>query len=399
MDPHSLLHASVAGLRSLLQSHPVLQNGRFAACPFDVGSPQEGVRTAPAPLPPPSPTPLPAPPRKQDPKARPSALDLLEHPFVSGASEAPPELAERVAAFQQRRPALLERQQQRLSGAGGHGTWGGATVPRWDFAAPPRPPPAGAGAGTGTVAAKGGTVRPATAPSPDDLSGTVRGPGAAAAADSAAAAAGAEFPGGGTVARRYTDTVVSPAPASAAPAPAADYSGTVQVQPSGDGGGGKLAAAQPGRLVIPSDPTQPDRPPGGVYFTRTGGASGGDGGASKQLLTAGLQAVAGSAGAPPAAAAAADTAAAALGQLEAVQPGAVRDALTELLTQLSLASSPSLAGLRGTAEALFGAGEGGGSAGGGDVPDLGPLGRFLMSRWREAVARERVQLSQQWQAS
>lgn len=205
------------------------------------------------------------------------------------------------------------------------------------------------------------------------------------------------------MARRFTDTVVAP-PAAGAAGTAADFGGTVQVQPGG-GGGGKLAAATPARLVIPNDPTQPDRPSGAGYLPRPGSNAGGDGGASKQLLTAGLQAAAGSAGAPPAAAAAADTAAAALSQLEAARPGAVRDALTELLTQLSLASSPSLAGLKGTAEALFGAAEGGGSAssggghGLGEVPDLGPLGRFLMSRWREAVARERVQLSQQWQAS
>ncbi|KAL4440368.1 hypothetical protein ABPG75_003369 [Micractinium tetrahymenae] len=338
---------------------------------------------------------------RKDPKARPSALDLLEHPFVMGADQPPAELAQRVAAFQQRRPSLLERQQQRLSGAGGYGTWGGATVPRWDFAPPAASTPAGAAAGPagkGTVVANssGSVARPATAPPPGDFSGTVR----AAAADSAAAAAGPEFPGG-PVARRFTDTVVGP-PAAAAAA-AADYGCTVQTRPGG-GGSTKPAAAPPSRLVIPNDPTQPEPPSGAVYLTRTGSATAGDGGASKQLLTAGLQAAAGAPGAPPAAAAAADTAGAALSQLEAARPGAVRDALTELLTQLSLASSPSLAGLKGTAEALFGAGEGGGggatSGGGqglGEAPDLGPLGRFLMSRWREAVARERVQLSQQWQ--
>jgi hypothetical protein len=132
------------------------------------------------------------------------------------------------------------------------------------------------------------------------------------------------------------------------------------------------------------------------------GANAGDRGASRQLLQAGLQAAAGAAGGTPAVGAAADSAAAALGQLEAARPGAVRDALTEALTQLSLTGSPSLAGLKGTVEALFGGSSGGGGAdvsGEGIVPDLGPLGRFLLSRWREAVARERVQHSQQWQAS
>ncbi|EFN54067.1 hypothetical protein CHLNCDRAFT_136164 [Chlorella variabilis] len=321
---------------------------------------------------------------RKDPSARPSAEDLLEHPFVAGAQQ-PPELRERVAAWLQRRPALLERQQARVSGGGGFGTVG-ATMPRWDFAAG-----GGGGGGNGTLAA----ARPVTAPGAGGMQRT-----AAGAADL-----------GGTLVRRHTDAELA----------AADYGGTVQVRPAGDAEfgmpvaaaapGGLAAAAPPSRLFIPNDPTQPDQPlaaAAGGYLAGPasavgggGGGGGGDGGATRQLLQAGLQAAAGGPGAGPGAAAAAETASAALGQLEAARPGAVRDALTEVLTQLSLASSPSLAALQGSASALFGDGGGAAGVGGqpGDVPELGPLGRFLMSRWREAVARERVLHTQQWQAS
>jgi hypothetical protein len=298
----------------------------------------------------------------QDPAARPSAEDLLEHPFVLGApAEQPPELRTRIAAFLQRRPQLLERQAQRLSGGGGGYGTVGATLPRWDFAAPRAAAPAANGATVPTP-----SVVPVAA---DDLGGTMllRQPGAE-------------------------------------PASTAEYSGTVQAQPSGgDGAGFRTPVAgrapPPGRLLIPSDPTQPDQPAGAGYAAgpasaaAVGGAA--DAAASRQLLQGGLAAAA---GAHPAQRAAADAAAAALGQLEAAQPGAVRSALSEMLTQLSCSDSPSLAALKGSAAALFGDGGSGGGGHPGDVPDLGPLGRFLMSRWRERVARERVLHSQQWQA-
>ena len=195
--------------------------------------------------------------------------------------------------------------------------------------------------------------------------------------------------------RRYTDS-------SAGAAAGADLSGTLQVRPAAAGLG---SVQPPSRLVIPSDPSQPDWAAGGTVAYAAGPAKraplpgGGDGGASKQLLQAGLQTAAAGPGATPAVAAAAETAVAALAQLDAARPGAVRDALSEVLTQLSLAGSPSLAPLKGSAEALFGGGAAGGGGQQGDVPHLGPLGRFLMQRWREAVARERVAHSQQWQAS
>lgn len=292
---------------------------------------------------------------------------------MAGADTALPELSERVAAWLQRRPALLERQAQR---GGGYGTVG-ATMPRWDFAGPPAGGPAAAAA----AAAVGG----------DGAAGT---PGAAAAPPAAQ-----DF---GTVVRRHTDA------GTPGYAGGPQLGGTVQVRPA-TAAAGLGGVPPPSRLVIPSDPTQPDWPASAVGRPHSAAPpsamaalpGSGEGSASRQLLQAGLQAASAGPGATPAVAAAADTAVAALGQLEAARPGAVRDALTELLTQLSLGNSPALAGLKGSAEALFGGGEGGGGgqAGGDGMPDLGPLGRFLMQRWRESVARERVQTSQQWPAS
>ena len=341
----------------------------------------------PLPMPtPPTPPRLPPPAVWQDPADRPTATDLLEHPFVAGAETAPPELAQRVTAYLQRRPALLEKAAHRASSAGGGYGTVGATVPRWDFAGP-----AAGAAGAAGAAAPGGTVvsRPVTAP-PQPEGGAMLRTGAGLPAD--------EF---GTVVRRHTE---GPPGSAAAAAAAADYGGTVQVRPAGGGGLGSVAP--PSRLVIPGEPTQPDWPtPGaaGSYAARPASAAGAaaagpDGGASRQLLQAGLAASAAGPGAAPGAAAAADTAAAALGQLEAARPGAVADALTEVLTQLSLSSSPALAALKGSAAALFGGGDAAAEQAG-DVPELGPLGRFLMQRWREATARERVAHAQQWQAS
>lgn len=297
---------------------------------------------------------------------------------MAGADQAPPELAQRVAAWLQRRPALLEKQAARAGG--GYGTVG-ATVPRWDFAGDVSPAAAGGGGGGGTL------PRPLTAPAQPGTTGTVR------AGASLAAAAPDDY--GGTMVRRHTDV--------SGHGSTAGHGGTVEVRPPA---GGLGAVPPPSRLVIPSDPTQPDWTAAAAapYSAGPGSvAAGGDGGASKQLLQDGVAAAAGGRSAPPAVGAAAEGAVTALAQLEAARPGAVRDALTEVLMQLSLASNPALASLKDTAGALFGSGGGEGGSGGGqqqgDAPDLGPLGRFLMRRWRETVARERVAHSQQWQAS
>lgn len=75
----------------------------------------------------------------QDPVARPSADELLEHEFVRYA-EMPPDFAPRIADFLRRRPALA---QQRRSGGGGSAGGGGGggqygTVTSANYATVPR---------------------------------------------------------------------------------------------------------------------------------------------------------------------------------------------------------------------------------------------------------------------
>ena len=50
--------------------------------------------------------------------------------------------------------------------------------------------------------------------------------------------------------------------------------------------------------------------------------------------------------------------------------------------------------LKSSAEAVFGAGGGDSKA---TMPDMGPLGNFLLARWRETTAKERM--GQSWQFS
>lgn len=77
----------------------------------------------------------------------------------------------------------------------------------------------------------------------------------------------------------------------------------------------------------------------------------------------------------------------ALGQLEGNAPGALRSTLSEMLRLLSKKeNSISLTPIRATAEGLFGNAE--------PPPEsssLGPLGSFLLSRWRESIAQDQIQ--------
>ena len=67
----------------------------------------------------------------QDPHERPSAIDLLMHPFIASA-EQPPDFAQRVVQFLDVRPPLDQRGPK--EGGGGTGSGNGsnmATMPRW----------------------------------------------------------------------------------------------------------------------------------------------------------------------------------------------------------------------------------------------------------------------------
>ena len=355
----------------------------------------------------------PAHPTLQDPKERPSAADLLLHPFVAGAAK-PAELQDRVAGYLASRPQLGAGQALPPDPAA-------ATLPRWDFADGANGSAAAAEAAvapplTGTVVASAGKPprpssltnlqqRPATAP--DGLATAV------AAGTVKASATAAD----GTL-RRHTESdltgtvhVKQPAPAAVAAGPAvgpvvADSAATVLGTAAGLPPSGR-------RIVIPNDPRVPD--------SRDSGALGGDG----MLVASGRAvprisgvagtpaadsgpirllvqpALASAAGANSQAAAAAEATLVALAALEAAQPGATRSALTDMLAMLSVSTSPSLLPLKYSAAAVFGGGSGeacgagllgpDGSTGLGTPADLGPLGNFLLARWRESAARERAE--------
>jgi serine/threonine-protein kinase 24/25/MST4 len=118
----------------------------------------------------------------------------------------------------------------------------------------------------------------------------------------------------------------------------------------------------------------------------------------KLLLQPALAAATAAGGATAAAAAAA--AAEALAALEAAAPGATRAALAEVVALLAATASPSLGDLRRAAEAAFaGSSSSAPHAAGAAAPasdQLGPLGDFLIARWRADASRERAAACEAW---
>eukprot|EP00887_Chlorella_sp_A99_P002384 scaffold10.g2384.t1 len=340
---------------------------------------------------------------QKDPRQRPSAADLLHHPFVAEASR-PPELQQRVIKCLAHRPRLAAGKDALLDQPDS------ATLPRWDFV----------GAGGGDAPAATGTVSAAKPPRPGSL-----GSLAAVAAPVPEQQRPATAPGGGGGGEGLGGTIRAVPAAEAAPdrrhTDSDAWCGTVVAKPplppaSLADSAATVVPAPPGRRIhIPNDPRIPDAPtPGGgppasdsAPPTASSRAAAGAGAApdSGPIRLLVQPALVSAAGGSARAAAAAEAALAALGALEAAQPGATRSALTDMLALLSVSSSPSLAPLKSSAVAVFACGGGSpdGSAAGAApgslaaqqqqfaaAQDLGPLGNFLLARWRESAARERA---------
>ena len=287
---------------------------------------------------------------RKAPADRPSAIDLLMHPFVVGA-ERPRDLTDTIAACVARREAALavkkaesSKHQDVDSSAAGAGAAGQG----WDF----------------------GTVR-AAAP----VSATVKQRPEKPMAPAATVSAPKSAP------RVHAEPVHS-------------FSGTVVSRPAPP-----AAAAPPPRLSprldIPTSPAAEPPLPSASASSRPLA----DAAPLKLLMQPALR---GAAGNDPRAAAAAESAAAALAHLEVAAPGATRAALTQMLALLGASGSSSLSDLRAAAESSFG-GAPPGARGAAPPPlaaaglpssntalDLGPLGNFLLAQWQEDCARDRA---------
>jgi hypothetical protein len=193
-----------------------------------------------------------------------------------------------------------------------------------------------------------------------------------------------------------------PAPADAfgdaAPAPAEAFdSGTVRTVTPPAIAPVPVAPAPPApRLEIPDAAAAPPPAPSATASSRPLA----DAAPLKLLLQPALAAAAAAGGA--AAAAAAEAAAEALAALEAAAPGATRAALAEVVALLAATASPSLGDLRRAAEAAFaesGSSSSAPRAAGAAAPaadQLGPLGDFLIARWRADASRERAAAREAW---
>ncbi|KAL6778823.1 hypothetical protein ACKKBF_B04480 [Auxenochlorella protothecoides x Auxenochlorella symbiontica] len=340
---------------------------------------------------------------RKDPTQRPSPADLLHHPFVAGA-DACPELPHLVATH-------AARQALRFAAAAGPGSAGAS--PRdaeasdgkaagqngWDFAAG-MVASAGAAAAlaTSSLPLERAPVRRTLASDPgiigatEGTTGVGPGPHLNPVLDAAAATTAAD---NAATVRSAPPGATPSAGDKAAPGPSVAPLALLSRQGNG-AGAGPLPATSRFVPVSGVDATPAQRPgttsaapsPDG---RRPRPAPGG--GPVAALLRPALSSAAAAAGNEPARGAAA-AAVAALSQLETLAPGSTSAALGDMLASLSASDDPELAALRGAAAAVFGGGAERGAGPGPDVP-AGPLGGFLLARWRESVARERLQHHQQ----
>ncbi|GAB4814057.1 hypothetical protein N2152v2_001103 [Parachlorella kessleri] len=341
-----------------------------------------------------------------DPSARPTADELLEHEFVRNAQR-PPDFEGIIADFLRRRPSVEQRR-----AAGQYGTVTGAnygTVPRWDFAnntaATVKAQPSRHAVG------EGATINGNHAAIEEEQEGEQRTASSARAVSAAqpSEAAGEDGQAAGFSQFDTVKAAAKPAPPTAAAAlgqASASYgngTGTVRaLAPQRENSSRASESGTLRRVEAPSNPTMADRPAAGSegwVTAPSNAAPAANHGLGSVPDTAPLRsliqpALATASGSSPQAAAVAVEALAALSRLEAVRPGASRSLVGDMLAMLSVSSSPSLQPLKSSAEAVFGAGGPDSTA---TMPDMGPLGNFLLARWRETTAKERM--GQGWQFS
>ncbi|GBF98708.1 serine threonine kinase [Raphidocelis subcapitata] len=339
---------------------------------------------------------------QKDPTARPSARELLSHPFVASALEAPPALVAVVAEYARRKRPVVPQRGPSPSEYGG-------TLPTWDFgggtlkaassdrdaaargtlrsseaaATPERDvQPSGAapgsragsmaGSATGTVRGVSGTGSDAWAAG--GPTGTL--PSRAMPAQRSWGGGGTDGSGSGGAARGTAAVgEAGPDPDGAGDEPRAVYRRLpslqgLSVDVGHAPGGGTAAGLPPGTGAAP-DVAILAR----VTARGAAGAVGeGEAALSRALLPA-LRSLAPSSSGPEQAAV--DALASQLSQLERQLPGCCARLLSEAMLQLSISDSPQLAKLQAAARGMFGAnsgsntGAGAGAGGTGAAPGHG----------------------------
>ncbi|KXZ53327.1 hypothetical protein GPECTOR_7g1221 [Gonium pectorale] len=311
-------------------------------------------------------------------------FDLLQHPFVASASQPPDHLAAMVQELVRHKKPLMSRRDAE------DGLGGGATLPAWDF---------------GTMGRKSA------------VAGTVR------ASVSAAAVAMASVGNAATIRAGASSDALREA---------LRHQPSVEFEESHHPGASTAPPAPPKAAAAP----KAAMPASSAAFGTTGATTAGKGTATSTLVdTRALVGLVAREGTTVESAAvlsrllspcmrasfnSADKGTQALlagmlgnlSQLEKMMPGASYRLVQELLVRLSCSSDPLLEPLRASAVGLYasaavGDGTGGvtneasvaGGSGpvsalpsvrsaGRNIPDMGPLGEFLLGRWREEEAHE-----------
>lgn len=310
---------------------------------------------------------------KKDPRERPSAIDLLMHPFVATA-DMPEDLPSRIASFRATRAPVQVRGLVSLQKKG---TAAAAQAEKakpdesknrpeetnWDF---------------GTVKATAATKQE----EPQIFGTTVVWPAAAAAGVVAAAGATAAVGAAKPPKPRVEVPTEMPSPGQAS------VSGPL--------------ANNNNRNNYPQQPSSSNQ---GIYRQSSGfpapynagppspGGSGpqGDHALLKILFQPALMQAGSNRNAKDhrAAMAAANSAVAAFAQLEVAAPGSTKAVMQDVLALLAASTDPAVGDVQKSATILFG-GKTSNSSASEVAPELGSLGSFLAARWRESIAREQV---------
>ncbi|KAK9823509.1 hypothetical protein WJX72_003256 [[Myrmecia] bisecta] len=334
---------------------------------------------------------------QKDPSLRPSCADLLQHEFIMSARPAP-KLQELIATHAERKPRA------ETNGMYGATPQINQTMPKWDF---------GPSDAQGTVKAKASNFEHAHAGSADhdkkqpvgtlkshqlsnftvkdgSIGGTVASNGIRSRLQHMSIADVATDEDMSTMrpqhSRRHISAENIAMAAKPPPTPSSRRTSVDDPTPSEEPAIPTSTARDDDPSTSSPEAQAQQEQPRAKQATDSHQASTSD--VLRLLLQPALAAAVGHDRTAKAAAAAALDA---LAALEGTAPGALQATLAEMLRLLSVQSStsaPSLQSLQETAQGLFGSASVADYSG--TVPDVGPLGTFLLNRWKESMAQDRL---------